>query len=92
MGFWGLKLIFPYSLVNSSLSWRPLRILFKKETNELIKEEKERLDIERNELQSQDYEIFEGINVKFVIFCSMCDMKVSVSKFLKKSHFRANIS
>ena len=73
-------ILFNNSLVNSSLSWRPLRLLFKKETTELIKMERERLDKERKDLCSEAYELFDGIKIKFVIFCSMCDMKVSVSK------------
>ena len=63
------------SACREGLSWRPLRLLFKSETNELIKEEKERLDHERQALAEENYELFEGIKVNFVGFYAMADMK-----------------
>ena len=68
-------ILYNNNLVNSSLSWRPLRLLFQKESIALIKEEKERLDRQRNELESEEYELFEGITVKFRGYYTMCDMK-----------------
>ena len=70
------EIIYNNVLVNSSLSWRPLRILFKKESTEIIKEEKARLDSERAQLQ--DFEILDGITITFKGIYSMNDMKESV--------------
>ena len=70
-----VAILYNNNLVNSSLSWRPLRLLFQKESIALIKEEKERLDRQRNELESEEYELFEGITVKFRGYYTMCDMK-----------------
>ena len=69
-------IIYYNALVNSSLSWRPLRLLFKKESTELIREEKARLDVERAELQ--DFEIMDGVTITFIGIYSMNDMKESV--------------
>ena len=77
-----VAILYNNSLVNSSLSWRPLRLLFKSETNELIKEEKERLDRERQELAEENYELFEGIKVNFVGFYAMADMKALCLKII----------
>ena len=77
------EILYNNVLVNSSLSWRPLRILFKKESTELIKDEKARLDSERAQLQ--DIEILDGITITFKGIYSMNDMKESVWKCPKKS-------
>ena len=69
-------IIYNNSLMNSSLSWRPLRLLFKAESKELILEEKARLDKELDELQP--YEVYDGITVEHKGFYCMCDMKDSV--------------
>ena len=61
--------------MNSSLSSRPLRLWFVKETDEVIKEEKARLDQERKELIP--YEWAEGVTFEFHGWYCMCDMKVS---------------
>ena len=79
-------IIYNNSLVNSSLSWRPLRFLFKSETTEITVQEKERLEKERDELE--DYEVFDGITVEHVGFYCMCDQKAQCLKTTqKKSHF-----
>ena len=61
--------------MNSSLSSRPLRLWFVKETDERILEEKARLDKERKELKP--YEWAEGVTFEFQGWYCMCDMKVS---------------
>ena len=75
-----VAIIYNNNLVNSSLSWRPLRLLFKKETTEIIKEEQERLEKERDELE--DYEVMDGITITHVGYYCMCDMKVHYLKIL----------
>ena len=76
-----VAIVYNNNLVNSSLSWRPLRLLFKKESTAIIKEEKERLYQQRSELASENYELLDGISVKFTGWYTMCDMKVSVLIF-----------
>ena len=71
-----VAIIYNNPLVNSSLAWRPLRLLFKAETTELTVEEKNRLEKERDELE--EYEVYDGITVEHHGFYCMCDMKDSV--------------
>ena len=70
------EILYNNSLVNSSLSWRPLRFLFKKETTAIIKEEYERLSGERRELEAENYELVDGVNVEFCGKHSLGDLKV----------------
>ena len=70
------EIIYNNSLVNSSLSWRPLRLLFKKETTAIIKEEYERLFGERQELKALNYELVDGVSVDFKGNYSLAELKV----------------
>ena len=71
-----IHVVYDNPLVNSSLSWRPLHLWFVKETLARIKIEKDRLFLERKELNDFEYQWCEGVIVKFIGFYSMCDKKV----------------